>query len=377
MTTPPATRPSTPAQRVLLYAMIACSMAFICLLCSLLLSEPPTQKLQAIVPPLARLSDPVAGPDPRTVGANDQQPLSDQQLGALTDPLVAAVDHRNLSHLLDLDPATMPTPPQAPTGEPQPVPRDEDLRLARARMRLCAQIDQLLARAQDPWEGVGLRLHLFLIHGLLLTHAPPELVAPRIDTILDQTSGRDRTESFEQLAILGTVDHRSDVLDHLQARLDAKVDLSTQHFVRLFAEAAHVAIGKAFPDFALTDLDGHTHHLGAYRGHCLVVHFWSSASPPCLPMADELVALQRRFASAQVAFLGIDGDPVPQQTPGLLVRMPWPQISARQQWPVAPIGPWGVRRLPTWLLIDADGVLRARGEDAAALGAALAQATRG
>ena len=60
------------------------------------------------------------------------------------------------------------------------------------------------------------------------------------------------------------------------------------------------------PDFALPDLDGHTHRLGDYLGRPLLVSFWATWCPSCQREMPALAALRKAIADDGIAVVAID-----------------------------------------------------------------------
>ena len=63
--------------------------------------------------------------------------------------------------------------------------------------------------------------------------------------------------------------------------------------------------GDRLPDIALTDRDGHTVDLSAYRGAPLVVNFWFSRCAPCRRELRDFATVHGEVG-AQVQFVGVD-----------------------------------------------------------------------
>ncbi len=70
-----------------------------------------------------------------------------------------------------------------------------------------------------------------------------------------------------------------------------KVVFCARFFLVLAGLLASLTVCAA--DFALTDLQGKTHHLADYRGKYVLVNFWATWCSPCLSEIPELNALQK------------------------------------------------------------------------------------
>ena len=121
----------------------------------------------------------------------------------------------------------------------------------------------------------------------------------------------------------------------------------------------------AAPDFALEDLDGHSHTLSSYRGKVVLLNFWASWCPPCrleMPSIERLYQskLKRPFVvlginqgeSAQTAFASL----------GLFNPMPTFPILLDNNNQVAKS--YGVQGLPSSYVISRSGKVLAKVEGA-------------
>ncbi|HEX9449786.1 MAG TPA: TlpA disulfide reductase family protein, partial [Burkholderiales bacterium] len=51
-------------------------------------------------------------------------------------------------------------------------------------------------------------------------------------------------------------------------------------------------VAPAAGNFTLTDAEGKSHSLAAYRGQWVIVNFWATWCPPCLEEIPDLVAIK-------------------------------------------------------------------------------------
>lgn len=126
---------------------------------------------------------------------------------------------------------------------------------------------------------------------------------------------------------------------------------------RLQASALAPAAGSLAPTFALRSLAGPHWSLSDVRGHVVVVNFFATWCPPCRAETPDLVAIERRYASKGVIFVGVDD----REDAALVsvfaknkgIRFP---IVLDSNGAVAHT--YDVRAIPTTYVLDARGVIR-------------------
>jgi thiol-disulfide isomerase/thioredoxin len=121
-----------------------------------------------------------------------------------------------------------------------------------------------------------------------------------------------------------------------------------------------VGVGEPIVDVELPTLDGGSWRPSTARGSVLVLHFWASWCRPCLASFPQLAALEVAHEKQGLVIMGVAEDQrrgpveayVAVHRPGLATVL---DIDHRAQEP-----PLGVMVLPTVLLVDRSGVVRAR-----------------
>jgi len=99
------------------------------------------------------------------------------------------------------------------------------------------------------------------------------------------------------------------MLHHTAARtLGIAVALVSCVLVAAPSQAGEVAIGKAMPDFKLTDALGKSHSLSAYKGKTVVLNFLSNECPWSRGAEPSVSALAKEFEGKDVVFLGINSN---------------------------------------------------------------------
>ncbi|MBW8001301.1 MAG: TlpA family protein disulfide reductase [Planctomycetes bacterium] len=69
--------------------------------------------------------------------------------------------------------------------------------------------------------------------------------------------------------------------------------------------AYHKWIGKAAPDFTVTDLEGKVHKLSDYRGKNVMLVFWATWCAPCISEVPHIKALKTILGEDKLKILGI------------------------------------------------------------------------
>jgi peroxiredoxin len=114
-------------------------------------------------------------------------------------------------------------------------------------------------------------------------------------------------------------------------------------------------LGKAAPDFALTNLSGKTLRLSDFKGKVVLLDFWATWCPPCREEIPDLIRLQQQYASQGFTVLGIALDeegatvvkPVAQR-----LGINYPVVVGNTQ-VAAAYG--GIEAIPTTFIVGRDG----------------------
>jgi thiol-disulfide isomerase/thioredoxin len=132
---------------------------------------------------------------------------------------------------------------------------------------------------------------------------------------------------------------------------------------------------KPLPEITFVDADGVEHHLEEFRGHGMVVNLWATWCVPCVAEMPALAALEKTLAPADIAVLPLSSD-----RGGAAAVRKFYQAHEIGSLPVlldpkgAAARAWGVRGIPTTIIVDKQGRECARLEGAADWATAAAAA---
>jgi thiol-disulfide isomerase/thioredoxin/tetratricopeptide (TPR) repeat protein len=122
--------------------------------------------------------------------------------------------------------------------------------------------------------------------------------------------------------------------------------------------AQRAAVGSAASAFAATSLDGAAVSLAGYNGKVVVLNFWATWCPPCRAETPDMIRAFAKLRSKDVAFLGIDTTETAPivKTFVALHGVPYPVALAGP----ATYNAYGISYIPTTIVLDATGIVRAR-----------------
>ncbi len=114
------------------------------------------------------------------------------------------------------------------------------------------------------------------------------------------------------------------------------------------------------PDFSITTADGEYISLDDLKGKVVVLDFWGTWCPPCISSVPALRDLQKRFAKEplfKLISVSNDGDQAKWSDFIAKNQMTWTQYLDKDRHVVRA---FDVRSYPTYILIDAEGIIRFR-----------------
>ena len=122
---------------------------------------------------------------------------------------------------------------------------------------------------------------------------------------------------------------------------------------------ANVAIGKPAPDIIQFTPDSNQLSLSSLKGKYVLVDFWASWCGPCRRENPNIVAAYNQFKDKEFTIFGVSYDSKKDRWLKAIKddHLDWYQVSDLQGWKNATSDQFGIKAIPSNLLLDKDGII--------------------
>jgi peroxiredoxin len=129
-----------------------------------------------------------------------------------------------------------------------------------------------------------------------------------------------------------------------------------------------VSIGKKAPDFTALDPDGKSVSLSGHKGKYVLLDFWAAWCGPCRRENPNVVSAYQKYHDKGFDVFGVSLDKNKKDWVKAIKddQLTWTHVSDLKFWDSAPAKLYGVRAIPSNVLIDPNGVIigkNLRGEE--------------
>lgn len=127
------------------------------------------------------------------------------------------------------------------------------------------------------------------------------------------------------------------------------------------SQVVGVEIGDIAPEIDLPDLQGNEVALSSLRGAVVLIDFWASWCGPCIKEQPELIKLYNTYSEKFLIYgVSLDTKKTAWATALEKLKLPWTQVSDLKYWQSPAVGDYMVQALPFNVLIDKNGIIKAK-----------------
>lgn len=166
---------------------------------------------------------------------------------------------------------------------------------------------------------------------------------------------RSLTTSFSEARVVADLDDRLFSFDPQKTQAKSRLALQREALVR--------SVGTTAPDFSLSNLEGKEVKLSQFKGKVVLLNFWASWCVPCRSEMPTIELLHREYQDKGLVVLGID-DEESQKQAAFLQKFGFSFASLVESRKQAS-NLYGVGGIPTTVLIDRQGTIKAYDEGTA------------
>lgn len=123
-----------------------------------------------------------------------------------------------------------------------------------------------------------------------------------------------------------------------------------------------IAVGKPFPSLSLKNQNDSLISIEKVVGSFKVIDFWASWCEPCNKDFPRVKKLEEKYRSKSVEFLGVslDDEKEAWKKDISTKKMEWPQVSDLKRWNSLAVKTYGIRSLPTYVVIDSNAIVHCK-----------------
>lgn len=266
----------------------------------------------------------------------------------------------------------------------------DSVEIANHQVTFTGSVEEPLVYALRSQE-VGRAVQIFLDNSAVTVHIDSTWQAARVDgsvsaVLFERLSAANHNEELNVDSVLTAIptspvaayflfrngyQYDYDELKALRSKVDASLSANTYIVAidQLIIQLERVKIGAIAPNFTLQSSLGDSLSLTSLRGKYVLIDFWASWCPDCRRENPELVKIYNQFKGKNFTILGVSLDRNRESWLAAIEKdgLVWPQVLSQGAWQAEVTKTYGIRWVPTAILISPQGVILYRGLKSEAL----------
>jgi peroxiredoxin len=183
----------------------------------------------------------------------------------------------------------------------------------------------------------------------------------------DEVANILRIKASLYLEVLNNTDKGLELLKQLKTdfpdtQMGKSADSMIAAIIAKQANQKRLAVGAAFPDFNVKDLEGKPLSVADFKGKVVLVDFWATWCGPCVGELPNVLKTYEKYHAKGFEIIGVSLDKEKETLTRFIKDkgITWPQYFDGKGWQNLLAEQYGIESIPATFLLDGEGKILAR-----------------